>query len=314
MVSRMMDQALRVIDCPAELRETALRTLHAGYPADQQAAFALILGGLDPADQTAWDGLFIAAPSEQAAAGIPVGAAVWVQQTAGNTSVVWPPAAGTVAVEPLLRAAAEFVDQRGMHLAQIQLAADHDYSPDTLRRAGFGQLAELVYMAAEVASPATVSYSTANGLQFVPRAMELADRLATVVERTYEQTRDCPALENIRPISEVLAGYRAQGEYLPDQWHLVIADGCDVGAVILASHSTVRNWELVYMGVAPEARGRGFGEQIVRFALRAAAAGGAERLVLAVDAANEPALRVYRRTGFREWDRRIVYARLRSHS
>jgi ribosomal protein S18 acetylase RimI-like enzyme len=68
------------------------------------------------------------------------------------------------------------------------------------------------------------------------------------------------------------------------------------------------------MGVVPEARGEQLGEQIVRRALRLAALRGAERLVLAVDEANVPALRAYRRAGFAVWDRRVVYARLQAHA
>lgn len=309
MVGRMK-QASRVIHCPAELRVPALRQLHAGLPADQQAALALSLNALDPADQTQWDGLFVETAYDDATPS----AAIWVQQTAGNTAVVWPPAADAVAAEPLLRAAAEFVDRRAIPLAQLILDAEHAYSPAMLHRAGFEKLAELVYMAADATPPAETSSTLAGDLQFVPRAMEQADRLAAIVERTYEGTRDCPGLDGVRPMAEVLAGYRAQGEYLPDEWHFVVAHGRDAGALILASHPAVRNWELVYMGVAPEARGCGLGEQIVRFALQAAARGGAERLVLAVDAANGPALDVYRRAGFREWDRRVVYARLGSAS
>jgi ribosomal-protein-alanine N-acetyltransferase len=65
------------------------------------------------------------------------------------------------------------------------------------------------------------------------------------------------------------------------------------------------------MGVVPEARGRGLGRRIVDFALAQAARAGTERLVLAVDAANGPALGVYRGAGFVEWERRTVYARMR---
>ena len=44
--------------------------------------------------------------------------------------------------------------------------------------------------------------------------------------------------------------------------------------------------ELIYLGVVPEARGRGLGIQLVRAAQRLAGADGCERLVTAVDAAN----------------------------
>ena len=65
------------------------------------------------------------------------------------------------------------------------------------------------------------------------------------------------------------------------------------------------------MGVIPDARGNGFGSQIVRFAIARAAEAGAERLVLAVDQKNTPALAMYRDAGFTHWDRRTVYARLK---
>jgi ribosomal protein S18 acetylase RimI-like enzyme len=84
--------------------------------------------------------------------------------------------------------------------------------------------------------------------------------------------------------------------------------------LILAGHAAAGNWELVYMGVTPEARGRGLGANIVHFALNVAARGGAQRVVLAVDAANQPAVEMYRRAGFLEWERRTVFARLAGES
>jgi ribosomal protein S18 acetylase RimI-like enzyme len=115
-------------------------------------------------------------------------------------------------------------------------------------------------------------------------------------------------------MTDVLDGYRAQGRHSPSDWYFVRKDGDDVGALILADHPDYGNFEVVYMGVVPEARGRGFGEQMMRFALQAAAQHGAKRLVLAVDADNAPALASYRRAGFSQWDRRIVYARLQQRA
>jgi ribosomal protein S18 acetylase RimI-like enzyme len=83
-----------------------------------------------------------------------------------------------------------------------------------------------------------------------------------------------------------------------------------VGVLLLTTHSQGETWELVYMGVTPAERGRGFGGQIVRHALSQAASGGAQRLVLAVDQDNLPGLAMYRAAGFTIWDRRCVYARV----
>jgi ribosomal protein S18 acetylase RimI-like enzyme len=304
----------QAIWCPAEQRVAALRQLHADLPADQQAALALALNQLDPADHSPWDGLFIAAPAGESQAEAAPAAAVWVQRCAGKTAVVWPPPPNAAAAESLLQAAAAFAADRAIPLTQLLLAADHAYSPTMLRAAGFEKLAEFIYLFADAAPDAALPAATASAVQFVPHALEQRDRLAAIIERTYEGSRDCPALDGARNLADVLDGYRDQGEYLPEQWHVVVADGGDAGALILANHPAVGNWELVYMGVAPEFRGRGLGEQIVQFALQAASVGGAERLVLAVDAENEPAIGAYRRAGFHEWDRRSVYGRLQSRS
>ena len=111
-------------------------------------------------------------------------------------------------------------------------------------------------------------------------------------------------------MSDVLFGYRAHGQHLPDQWYFVCDEGRDVGALLLANHPTSGNWELVYMGATPSARGAGLGKQIVEFALDAAFRADVEQLVLAVDVDNDPAIRIYRAAGFQEWNRCSVYARL----
>jgi ribosomal protein S18 acetylase RimI-like enzyme len=151
-----------------------------------------------------------------------------------------------------------------------------------------------------------------DGLHFVPRAGDKPQRLAALLEQTYIGTLDCPSLDGVRPMHDVLEGYKAQGQHSRGDWYFVQEYGVDVGALILTEHPGFGNWELVYMGVAPAARGRRHGDRITRFALDVAARRGAERLVLAVDQANAPALRAYERAGFVAWDRRIVYARLRA--
>jgi GNAT superfamily N-acetyltransferase len=84
----------------------------------------------------------------------------------------------------------------------------------------------------------------------------------------------------------------------------------DVGCLILADHPRYENMELVYMGVVPEGRGQGWGIEVVRHAQRLARRAGRQRLVLAVDASNQPAIRMYASAGFQAWDQRRVYYRL----
>jgi ribosomal protein S18 acetylase RimI-like enzyme len=84
----------------------------------------------------------------------------------------------------------------------------------------------------------------------------------------------------------------------------------DVGCLLLADHPLQNQWELVYMGIVPEARGMRLGLAVTRHAQRLAHGAGRERLVLAVDAANAPALELYRRAGFLAWDQRRVFLKI----
>jgi mycothiol synthase len=111
----------------------------------------------------------------------------------------------------------------------------------------------------------------------------------------------------VRHIDDVLAGYRATGEFDPQRWLIVRQAGQDVGCLLLAVHPETDQWELVYLGVTPAARGAGLGRQIVRHAQWMCQRGGARQLVLAVDADNTPALKLYASAGFVAWDRRPIY-------
>jgi ribosomal protein S18 acetylase RimI-like enzyme len=67
--------------------------------------------------------------------------------------------------------------------------------------------------------------------------------------------------------------------------------------------------EIVYLGVVPECRGRGIGYALTRQAQWIASLAERERVVLAVDAANRPAISAYETAGFIAWDRRTVLIR-----
>jgi hypothetical protein len=134
--------------------------------------------------------------------------------------------------------------------------------------------------------------------------------MARLVERTYQGSLDCPALDGVRRIADVLEGYRAIGIFDPTRWIIARHREQDIGCLLLADHPRDHQWELVYMGVVPEARGHGWGVAIARHAQWLARQAGRKRLVLAVDAANLPAIAVYAAAGFVTWDHRSVYLRI----
>jgi len=233
----------------------------------------------------------------------------------GCLGVVWPPVAAAPralddrldeVMRGLLRASRDWLADRGTVMAQVILPAVDEHQRRQLEAERFFHLADLLYLgcpaerfpAAEPILP----------MAFSPYCAEMHDRFARVVDATYEGTRDCPQLNGVRAIDDVLAGYRASGVFRPELWSLFQHGEHDVGCLFLADHPRHGNVELVYMGLLPQWRGRGWGASIVRQAQWVARRLQRERLVLAVDAENRPAIDAYAACGFEAWDRRTVYA------
>ena len=120
--------------------------------------------------------------------------------------------------------------------------------------------------------------------------------------RTYEQTFDCPEVNGVRTIDEIIAGHQAQGKHDPQRWWLAFEAGQPVGTLLLTELPESREWDLSYVGIVPEARRRGLGRQLVCRALREAWAGKASQLTLSVDVRNQPARKLYRALGFESYE------------
>lgn len=233
----------------------------------------------------------------------------WFQILAGGSALVWPPrlAAG----EPketaarLMAAGCEVLTQRDVRVANALLSAVTPEDDAMLCAAGFAPLASLLYMACEDA--AFPAEPPAGPLEFEPWSPAKEERLARLVQATYVDTLDCPALNDLRRTEDVLDGYREAGTFLPDRWLFVRHEGRDVGCLILADHPEAGNVELVYMGIIPSSRGNGIGKEICRHAQWLTRQSGRARLVAAVDSANLPAIEMYASVGFRAWDRRVAY-------
>ena len=134
-------------------------------------------------------------------------------------------------------------------------------------------------------------------------------RWATLLSATYHESRDCPLVDGWRSLNDVLDSYQATGQYLPEGWRIARVGTVDVGCAIVAAHPAHRQWELIYFGVHPAARGFGWGTVILAQILFTARERNVSELVLTVDAANLPALRIYTEAGFQELDRRFVLVR-----
>lgn len=249
-----------------------------------------------------------------------VQAAAWAQPSSGGVAALWPaewrgrrPRNAPEAEAALIRAAVAVCDACGVTLIQALFENESDPRFAGIEASGFRRIATLEYLGRSLPSSPDSSpdhRTPATGrLRFEPVGDSHYERLKRVVERTYVDSLDCPGLGQARRVDDVLTGYRSTGRYDPRNW-LIASDGeADAGVVILAEHPDSDQAELIYMGLVPEARGKGLGRELVSEAIRVAGVLGVDHLMVAVDRENTPAKRVYETAGFVPWTQRVVYVR-----
>lgn len=294
----MPAKSIEIVSCP---------------PALSRDALALAMSDLTPEQRRDFSPEVTNAPIEALVVALENGelrGAAWGQRQPGSTAILWPPRfidAKYVALErPLVEAVGHSLDSAGIRMSQILLQDTQTPLATKLQVAGFARLTELLYLNWESAA---FEFSPPASVEFEPYRDSEGPRLAALVERTYEATQDCPALGGQRPMPEVLDGYRATGVFDPNRWRFIRELERDVGVLLLTEHAAANHWELLYVGLVPAARGQRLGHIAVRHAQALAYASGAERIVLAVDADNFPAIKMYNETGFQLWDRRTVFVR-----
>jgi mycothiol synthase len=242
-----------------------------------------------------------------------------IAQQADGTINLWPASlsAGVPAedVDQLRRQlysqAIRVFDASGCWIAQCLLAPQDVAQSRELEAVGIPRLTELSFLARSLEEPlpAASGQHALSCQEFDARSNH--QRFANLLERTWQGTLDCPELNGCRSGVEALDGHRIAGEFSAERWLLFSIGHADVGVLLLTDHPDEEVWEVVYFGVASEARGQGLGRVILLEGLRRARRAGALEVVLAVDVRNIPALKLYQELGFRPFDRRVVHALLR---
>ena len=301
----MASTSLKVTQCPPARITEALALVLCELPPSLRREMAhTLLDELDPAE-LAHEALCVALRAERLCG------AAWGQRQSGRIATFWPaqlvPGEGDDTAQMLSQSVVRLLDATSVELTQAILPFDDSSKPPVLEAVGFHHLADLYYLSCEAANfPPEEPFST---IRFEPYRGHERQRLIRLVERTYEQTLDCVGLEGVRTVDEVITGYQGTGVYRNENWLFVRQNGEDIGVLLLAEHPDACHLELMYMGLIPELRGLGLGRHIVRHAKWIAARRLAERIVLAVDVTNKPAVRMYQFEGFSAWDKRSVYVR-----
>jgi ribosomal protein S18 acetylase RimI-like enzyme len=294
----------------AARRRAALKVLFSKFPSSEQEE--RLSDALSAADRGTLDlsGLWIAEENGEA-----IGATLIMPQADG-VMLVWPPVAQNGARKTaaeiqsaLMRAILPELNRRDVTFGQCLLSAEETDEADLAQQFGFEKTAELFFLARGLEEPWPIVTE--------PRAVEIEqfdearnfDQFAAVIERTYVDSLDCPRLNGTRNGADAIAGHRLSGEFRSKGWRLYRIADQDAAVLLLNEHPDQDAVELVYFGVAPEFRGKGWGRRLISDALSAAKGWNRAAIFLAVDAANNPANAIYAEFGFQELTRREVWLR-----
>ncbi|MFN0012332.1 MAG: GNAT family N-acetyltransferase [Phycisphaerales bacterium] len=203
----------------------------------------------------------------------------------------------------------------GVVLAQALVGPEEQDQGVAFERAGFLRLAELAYLRRTIARGGrTVPHTLPPGLELVALSdlppAEGKRLLREALSKSYEGTLDCPALCGMRTVDDVIASHHSVGRYDPRWWWIMLCEGQAHGCLLLSHGADPQHCELVYLGLSAVVRGRGLGAELLRTAVaRLASASVASELMCAVDLANVPAMRLYKRAKFRQISSRSALVR-----
>lgn len=259
-------------------------------------------------------------------------AAAWIEPLSGRSVVLWPPREVGSVDQTVLRAIMSeirgMIAVDGVSWAQCLVKSPTPIEHALIQEIGFSRLGDLFYLFRPVSlargpgsspasdeggqtatncSPVGSKSQAEADLEFIEFVAGDRARLASIVEGSYQETLDYPQLNGLRSIDDVLDSYESIGSSGTSLWRIARCGAEEIGCLLLADHPDDGNLELVYMGVLPRFRGMGWGKLLVAQACQMAARRSRQRVVLAVDANNTPALKIYRSLGFSTLEQRAVY-------
>ncbi len=294
-------------------------------PADRRWALSLLLTGRAEGGDMAVD-QFLSYVTDQHLPLDDLWVAMRGEGTAGAAALVMPNAGRTAMafVSPMLDSRDEAVtvtllrqvcgglDPAKLRLVQALLDPPQRREMQAFVAAGFHRLAELLYMQRGTDLP-MMPLQLPPDLEAVHYSEATHDLFARAIVESYEQTLDCPGLLGLRPIDDVMAGHKTTGMFTPTLWYALHRGGKPAAVMLLNLLPQRATAELVYLGLAPAFRGRGLARQLLLHGLSIVPRHGATTMVLAVDDANAPAIRLYRRLGFASGTKKTAMIRVLPH-
>lgn len=213
-------------------------------------------------------------------------------------------AAVATLVEHVLEAS---VDLPNVRLIQALSAPSEALRSRAWTAGGLRHLASLDYMERPLQDGPSFDATPPGDVRFEPWDPCRRDLLQSLLSDTYVETLDCPGLAEMRTTEDIVDGHLAAGEHDPALWTIAWRGDRAIGALLLAPSQATDSVEVVYLGLAPGARGRGLGRALLGHGMQLVKGRRERVLALAVDQRNTPAVALYARLGFRTVRRREAF-------
>jgi ribosomal protein S18 acetylase RimI-like enzyme len=150
-----------------------------------------------------------------------------------------------------------------------------------------------------------------NGFEWISWSHELVEAHARVKFQCFAGETDAvvfPSLSHLSGCRDLMTAITTRPGFCPAATWL-IQDGEELVGTVQGLLDSARFGGIQNLGVVPVCRGAGLGPALLLKALDGFAAVGAKRAFLEVTARNEPAVRMYRRLGFRSY--KTIYREVR---
>jgi ribosomal protein S18 acetylase RimI-like enzyme len=288
---------------------SAFRVLFQGLPEpqrDERVATALRMARAGELDA---DGIIVV-QDEQELLG-----AILCLPVAGAGGLVWPPQAAvgdavSLIEDQLTQFGCAWLRQQGTKLAQALLAPDEVQLATPLVRSGFRHVTRLWYLRRDLRLGLVAQDSPFERLSYASYENTRREVFHRTLLLTYQESLDCPEVNGVRSIEEIIAGHKAQGKLGARRWWLALHEAEPAGVLLLSEMPESGSWDISYLGVVPQLRRRGLGRELTTKALIEARTFRASEATLSVDARNLHAWKLYRNLGFEPYGQREVYLAL----
>ena len=207
------------------------------------------------------------------------------------------------AIQELIQEGLIAVRTPGISLVQTVMGTHEPLLEQAFKYAGFSKLATLTYME-QTRPPKQIRLQ--QGIQFTQLSQQHDNILGQLLEETYVDSLDCPAIHGARKVQDIIDGHRGTDKQSAQVWSIAELGGVPTGVILLNTIPKSNRIELAYIGIAPRARGRGLSHSLMQHAVHQARKHNCTKITLAVDATNGPAIGLYKKWNFIEKHKRLT--------